>query len=363
MDHPAGLKNVQQDRPIRDEEGLIKNGSSGKNFFPIRRQVQLALFIATIATGLQFYIYVAQAMRGGEITVPRPEGVEGFLPIGALMAWKNFILSGEWDPFHPAAMVILGFAVVLSLAFRKAFCGWFCPIGTLSEWAWRAGAALGVKHHRLPGWIDWPLRSVKYALLGFFVYIILQMTPKDIESFLQSPYYKIADVKMLYFFTHISWITAGVLILLVILSLFFRNFWCRHLCPYGALLGIVATASPFRVQRNAETCTGCGGCHRACAFHLPVHVKKEIRTPECSGCMDCMAACPEKNTLAFRAKGFKSRLNPFQMGFLILASFIAIVYLAKISGHWKSRLPEHEFRSWMTISDFQKIGHPSIPER
>ncbi len=62
-----------------------------------------------------------------------PAGVEGFPPIGALMGWTRFLATSTWDGVHPAGMVILGFAGLISLLGRKSFCGWFCPVGTLSE--------------------------------------------------------------------------------------------------------------------------------------------------------------------------------------------------------------------------------------
>ena len=90
-------------------------------FQQIRHQVQLAVFLLTMGIGLQFYVYVKQASGPDAITVQRSPGVEGFLPIGALMGWKHFLLTGNWDMVHPAAMVILGYAVLLSFFLRKTF--------------------------------------------------------------------------------------------------------------------------------------------------------------------------------------------------------------------------------------------------
>jgi hypothetical protein len=71
----------------------------------LRNRFQLALFGLTLAIGLQFFLFVQQAANGGPATIPRPAGVEGFLPIGALLGWKQFLTAGVWDPVHPAAMV------------------------------------------------------------------------------------------------------------------------------------------------------------------------------------------------------------------------------------------------------------------
>jgi len=91
----------------------------------LRDWFQLAMLLLCLAIGLQFYFYVQQLTGGGVPTIERPPGVEGFLPIGALMGWKRFLLTGHWDTVHPAAMVIFGFALLLSLLLRKSFCAWF----------------------------------------------------------------------------------------------------------------------------------------------------------------------------------------------------------------------------------------------
>ncbi|MCG6917817.1 MAG: 4Fe-4S binding protein, partial [Deltaproteobacteria bacterium] len=212
----------------------------------LRNYVQLGVLLLTVGIGIQFFIYVHQAGGEGGITVSRPAGVEGFLPIGAVMGWKLFLLTGIWDPIHPAAMVILGFAAAISLGLRKSFCGWFCPVGTLSEWLWKSGRKLFGRNCKLPPWLDFPLRTLKYLLFAFFLWTIFSMSLLAILAFLQGPYYKMSDVKMLYFFTQMSTTTAAVLIILTLVSLVVRNFWCRYLCPYGALMGLLSLGSPTR---------------------------------------------------------------------------------------------------------------------
>ena len=149
-----------------------------------RTYVQSAIFLLTLAIGFQFYVHVFQASTGGPISVSRPPGVEGLLPIGALMAWKAFLTTGIWDPVHPAAMVILGFAALISFLFRKSFCGWFCPIGTLSEWLFKAGAGVFGKNYQIPHWFDHLLRSLKYLILvSMMQYMLMEKSiPKKKEN-------------------------------------------------------------------------------------------------------------------------------------------------------------------------------------
>ena len=324
-----------------------------------RNWVQLGIFILTIAIGLQFSIYVYQAFTTGAITVQRPPGVEGFLPIGALMGWKLFITTGIWDPVHPAAMVILGFAGLTSLLLRKSFCGWFCPVGTLSEWLWKLGQKLFGRNLKLPLWLDGSLRLVKYLLLGFFVWIIFSMSSRDILAFLQGPYYKISDVKMLFFFTRMSGLSASVILFLALASLLIKNSWCRYLCPYGALMGILAIFSPTKIKRDPDRCIACGRCSKICPAYLPVDEKLRIVSPECTGCMDCTRVCPVDNTLELKTAGFgKKTWSTLSFGIVIIALFAGLVFTARITGHWQTRISENEFRILLHSVDSPDLTHP-----
>lgn len=330
----------------------------------LRDWFQLGMLLLCLAIGLQFYFYVGQLMGGGLLTIERPPGVEGFLPIGALMGWKRFLLSGQWDTIHPAAMVIFGFAIVLSLLLRKSFCAWFCPLGGPSEWLWRLGLRLFKREKRLPRWVDLPLRSCKYLLLAFFGWIILQMSVTAIEAFTHSPYYRISDVKMLTFFTDISPLAAAVLLVLVVGSLVIRHFWCRYFCPYGALVGLLGMFGPTGIERNTATCTDCGRCGRACPHHLPVDRKRRIRSAECSGCLTCTRVCPVDNTLELKTTGLRKWVwTPAKMSLIIALSFVTIIYGARISGLWQTRMSHQELRNLVNDINAPHMVHPRVRGR
>ncbi len=340
------------------------NVSKKRSPIYLRQWVQIILFAVTVAMGIQFAIFVHQAQSMGPITVQRPPGVEGFLPIGALMGWKLFITTGIWDPIHPAAMVILGFATLICLVLRKSFCSWICPVGTLSEWVWRLGQRVMGRNFQIPYWIDIVLRSAKYALLGFFVWVIFQMDARAIIGFLQSPYYKMSDVKMLHFFTRMTTLTGGVLLFLTIGSFFMRNFWCRYLCPYGALMGLFAMIGPTRIERCANSCIDCGRCTKACPYHLPVEHKKAIRSPECSGCLDCIQSCPVKGTLSFKTIGLRQKSwSTAGLGITIILVLVLSIYTARITGHWQGRVHKREFQVLLKQIDAPQMTHPSVSRK
>ncbi len=325
----------------------------------IRHWVQWAFLALNVWIGAQFYLWVRYFERGGHgLYVSRPPGVEGWLPIAGLMNLKYFLLTGTVPFIHPAAMFLLMAFLAISLLFKKAFCSWLCPIGTVSEHLWKLGRKIFRRSLRVPRWLDIPLRSLKYLVLGFFAFFIVSMSAQEIGGFMQSPYAMVADVKMLNFFRHMGETTAIVLAALVLLSVVIENFWCRYLCPYGALMGMVSWLSPVKIRRDREACIDCGKCSRACPSHLPVDELVQIRSVECTACMECVASCPAENALQFAvapgrsqdaAKRWKGRVvGPVATAVMVAVLFLGTVMIAKATGHWQTHLPRGMYRELVT---------------
>ena len=329
----------------------------------VRRSFQGAFLLLNAWLGTIFYFWVRQFEPDGAPTsLHRPAGVEGWLPIAGLMNLRYFILSHHVPALHPAGMFLLIAFVAMSFLFRKAFCSWLCPVGTISEYLWRAGQKLFGRNFQLPHWLDIGLRGLKYLLLGFFAWAVTSMAVDELAAFMNSPYGVIADVKMLNFFRHMGETGAIVLGVMVIASLFIQNFWCRYLCPYGALLGITALVSPTRIRRNPELCIDCAKCAKACPSALPVDKLITIQSAECTGCLECVAVCPAKDTLSLslpRIPGLVHRapkVPVWAMAAGIAVVFFGIVGFAKTSGYWDSHVPRAIYQQLVPHAD--EARHP-----
>jgi polyferredoxin len=323
----------------------------------IRRSVQIAFLLLNLWIGVRFYFWVRFFETGGEsIYVPRPAGIEGWLPIASLMNLKYFAFTGLIPEVHPAGMFLLAAFIAISIVFRKAFCSWLCPIGTISEWLWQGGRDMFKRNFALPRWADIPLRSLKYILLFLFVWLIVGMSVEDLGAFLGSPYGLVADVKMLDFFRAAGRTTIWVCSALVILSVITKNFWCRYLCPYGALMGLVSMASPTRITRDPISCIDCGKCTKACPSLIPVDVLLTVRTPECNGCLTCVSVCPVKDALEMRTVVRKCRVPAMTIAVGVATIFLLVVGYAKTMGYWDGSVPEHVF--FELIPNASSYAHP-----
>lgn len=321
----------------------------------IRYTVQWGLFAFIAYGGYSFYLFV-EHFRGNGPIIERPELVEGFLPIGALMSLKVWVTAGVINSTHPAAMMILVAALLGSLLLMKSFCGWICPVGTVSELCFKAGRLVFRRNFSLHKYIDYPLRSLKYALLGFFLYIILyKMDAWSIGEFMSSPYWMVADVKMLHFFTDMSRTAMYVLVALAVLSVFIKNFWCRYLCPYGALTGLLGVFSPLKITRDEERCINCHKCTRECPNLLDVEETRRVISPECSGCMTCVSVCPARGALDVATPG-RLKVKPLFYAVLVLVVFFGVIAGAQMTGNWESDVTYDEYRRLVPMA--QKFDHP-----
>jgi polyferredoxin len=337
------------------------NGRTGRRAdrtYRVRIAVQTGFALACVLLGIQFARFVRAAQAGSLPLPQRPAGVEGFLPISGLMGALDWVYQGSLNTIHPAATVLVLLALALALTLRKSFCSWVCPVGFLSELLARFGRWSFGRNFLFWKWADIPLRGLKYVLMAFFVGAILMMSSQALTAFIESPYNRVADVKMGLFFTDMSRIGIVVMGALVVGSVFVRGVWCRYLCPYGALLGLVSWASPTRIRRDADACVSCGLCDKACMARLPVSSLDRVMSVECTGCLDCVAVCPRPQALGVYVA--RRRVSPMAYAAAVLALFLAGYVGARAAGSWNNTLGDGEYVQRIQDMDSGEYGHPGM---
>ncbi len=279
--------------------------------------------------------------------VIRATDVEAFCPLGGLLSIGSRYERGASSCQMGETQMFLGVTLVLSvLIIGKLFCSHLCPIGTVTEWLGRWGRKFKIQIQRVPTFFDRWLRSLKYLLL----LPVLYYTSISSELFCKTfdPYFAATtgfgpDV--------VWWWALPALIITLVGSLVMRQFWCKYLCPLGALSNLVQVVIftvgslllfvvlriagvslsifwlflvwgiggfvleayptrfaflPFvRVRRDAQTCIDCKLCDKVCPYDIKVSTTEVVRHIDCTMCTDCVMACPVKNCLTLRRANWK----------------------------------------------------------
>lgn len=328
----------------------------------IRLYIQISFAALCLWIGVEFWLFLRHFETSGHSPfISRPPGVDGFLPISSLMSVYYFLQTGEIHWAHPAGFFIFLAIVLVSLVAGKSFCSWLCPVGFISEMVGDFGQKIFRRKIKLPQILDYPLRSLKYLLLFFFVYsIFFTMDAVALKLFLDSPYNQLADVKMYYFFADISRFSITVIAILSLASIVIKNFWCRYLCPYGALLGIVSFLSPLRIKRNVDTCIDCDKCNKACPSFINVAKAKTVLSDECTSCMSCVDACPVKNTLRVRSVTGKKSISSRALAVIIVILFMIITGIGMLTGNWQNGIKKEDYKKHIENINSSDFGHPGM---
>ncbi len=226
-------------------------------------------------------------------------GLFVYLALAAPFQWSWPLPSDLFFRFDPLVWLVVSTAarqvalygsfvlllVVATALFGRVFCGWICPLGTTIDtvrWV-RGRRPVGSWVRRL-----WSLRFwVLILVLGGAaagVNFTRWLDPLVISS---RAIHTAHNPSLDWAAAAVGWMLLGMVIGLAFLA---PRFWCRTLCPLGAVFSLVARPAPVR-RRATESCTQCGTCSAAC----PMGQSQLEHSPtRCIGCRRCQGACPEQ---------------------------------------------------------------------
>jgi len=230
-------------------------------------------------------------MKGYEVSL--------FLELDPLVSISAFLTS--WTIYKGLALSLI--IIVGTGIFGRFFCSWICPMGILNQWVSHLfNKRRPVDDYQINAYR--PIFRTKYYILTILLVLAgfgaLQIGLLDPIAFITRSFavsvfpafnYSGGDL-----YIRQPLFYGGVFISILFIAVLFANrflsrFWCRVLCPLGALLGLLSSGPLLRIRRDVEKCTDCKKCLRHCHGGCDPHT--ELRVSECHACMNCIEDCPE----------------------------------------------------------------------
>jgi len=230
---------------------------------------------------------------------------ERWCPFGGVEAIYTYVSEGNLIcSLGVSNFYVMGGLLLTALLFRRAFCGYACPIGAISEWTRKLGLLIGLPRRRMPGRLDAGLSMLKYAVLGVILFFTWRTSELVFRGY--DPCYALIgrhgeDI------TSWAYVISGAILLG---SLAISVPFCRWLCPLAAVLSPFSRFGATRIVRDPETCSDCGKCRKVCPMAIPVDVVSTVTHARCTTCLDCVDACPSRKgttALALRLPGSTGR--------------------------------------------------------
>jgi len=285
--------------------------------------------------------------------------VHALCPYGGLETLQAYLASGSLlQRIFSGTLTLFFVTIALALLFNRSFCGILCPFGALQEW-------LGLILKRkltVPPSVDRVLRYAKYGVLALTTFMAwrtatLWMAPYD-------PWAALAHI-----FNPAEALAAPVglalLSVTVVGSVLYDRFFCKYLCPAGAMYALVARISPYRLRWNQDACIDCKRCDKACPMNLSVSNGGADRAAECIACGKCVNACPKPAALQLKFASIPVR--PLLAIALVVVVFFGSLYALDAAGLYRvSAVPTAgetiqvaELKGWMTIT--QGAEYTGVP--
>jgi len=257
--------------------------------------------------------------------------------------------SGNLLPQFIEVIVIIPVTVFLG----RFFCGWMCAFGALSDFITHISDKVIKKKRKFSERTDAWMKYIKYVVLAvvivavwsFNVTLFNSASPWDAFGMLAT-FGKAPDLSFV-----ITNLTIGfvILVCIIVASLFIKRFFCRYLCPLGAIFAITSKLRITKIKKPSEHCGKCRICSNSCPMGISLYKMDIVNSGECINCMKCITACPRGNTIFTVAK---SDVRPLVAGVATIGVITGAYYAATFavnmkldSGATASQTSEFEVRN------------------
>lgn len=322
---------------------------NNKKHIKYLRLIILAAFLLVITA----VTYLHQVNGGGE-----SPSIHALCPYGGLESLYNVIFSGTYiQKIFLGTITLLAITILISIIFRRSFCGYICPFGTLQELFSKIGRKIFHKRFVLPSKVDKPLRYLKYVVLVITIIFAWKTAGLWVDPY--DPWAAYGHISAGWQSLSSEYLIGLILLVVTIIgSMLYDRFFCKYLCPMGAVYGIFSKLSPSSIVRDKDKCINCNLCSKNCPVNIDVANIDKVTSAECIGCQSCVLTCPKKDALSYKTAG--KFMKPLTVIILVVVIFIGGIFISKSSGLFdvlpekitsSTQLNVDEIKGYMTIKD------------
>lgn len=210
--------------------------------------------------------------------------------------------------------------ILLTIAFGRFFCGWICAFGTMNDIIHIISEKIFKINYKISPKADSILKYLKYIILLFIIAFMWTLGTNAFSS--SSPWDAFAEITQFPEVINNYSIGFALLILIMIGAFFIERFFCRYLCPLGALFSIISKIRIFKISKPNDKCGKCRLCTFKCSMGIDLYKMDSVKNGECINCLKCVEVCPKKNA---KTNVFDENINPVLASSAAIAAF-GIVY-------------------------------------
>lgn len=240
----------------------------------------------------------------------------------------KMIIKGDFN-FLAAFPSLVEFTAVmlLTIVIGRWFCGWLCAFGAYNDLVYFISRKVFKLKFRVDEKVDSILKYSKYLILIFILIISWTMGSDILTS--TSPWDAFGQISDLS--TVLSSLIIGLifLVLITIGAAFIERFFCRYLCPLGAVFSIISKLGIIKINKPKADCCECRVCTINCSMGLQLYKVDGVRGGDCINCLKCTDVCPRNNdNVNMLGKDLDAKVT----GAVAMAAFLGVYGLTNFGG-------------------------------
>jgi NosR/NirI family nitrous oxide reductase transcriptional regulator len=251
------------------------------------------------------------------------------LAFGQVKLIYTMIIKGNFNFIQAFPRLIAVVAIIpITIFFGRFFCGWICAFGSFNDFLYMISSKVFKTKFKVNRQLDAILKLLKYFILVFIVLVIwtkgstLFDNSSPWDAFALITNFPKAIINYFIGFVLLAFITLG--------AIYIERFFCKYLCPLGAIFSIISKFRKIKIDKPTEKCGKCRVCTNNCAMGINLYKMEQVSSGECINCLKCIDVCPRSNP---KTSYMDENFNPAYASSIAIVAFVALYGGSSVLGN------------------------------